>query len=1218
MSKPDLQTTLEVILAERILVLDGAMGTELQRYTLGEDDYRRGHFESHPRDLKGNHDLLALTRPDVIAEVHDAYLAAGADIIETNTFSSTRIAQADYDLQHTVRDLNLAAARLAKRCAEAWTAKTPEKPRFVAGAIGPMNRTLSLSPDVNDPGYRAVEFTEVRDAYREQIDALIEGGVDLLLAETVFDTLNLKACIVAAEEAFEALGRRLPLMISVTITDRSGRTLSGQTVAAFWHSVAHAKPLSVGVNCALGAELMRPYVAELASLATCFVSCYPNAGLPNAFGEYDEQPVATAAQLEEFAQAGLVNVVGGCCGTSPAHIAAIAERVKTLPPRQRVTADTTRSCYAGLEPLVIDADTGFVMIGERTNVTGSKKFARLIKEDKYGEALDVALEQVRGGANVLDVNMDEGMLDSEAAMARFLKLVASEPEISRIPIMIDSSKWTVLEAGLQCVQGKAIVNSISLKEGEADFLDKARKIRRYGAAVVCMAFDEQGQAESVERKVEICARAYKLLTEQAGFDPTDIVFDPNVLAIATGIEEHDRFAINFIEATRIIKERCPGARVSGGISNLSFSFRGNDVVREAIHSVFLYHATRAGLDMGIVNAGQLAVYDDIPKDLFELVEDVVFAKRPDATERLVAFAETVKEGAKRQVVDLSWRDAPVAKRLEYALVKGMLDYIEQDVEEARIELGRPLAVIEGPLMDGMKVVGDLFGQGKMFLPQVVKSARAMKRGVAWLTPFMEAEADGKPRKAQGKVILATVKGDVHDIGKNIVGVVLRCNDYEVIDLGVMVPTPKILEAAKAENADVVGLSGLITPSLDEMVGAAKEMQRLGMTTPLLIGGATTSSQHTAVKIAPHYAAPTAHVLDASRVIGVVSDLLDDQRRVTFDAANRKEQARLRGIYGNRRVKPVLPLEEARARRPRLDHGPHTITNPSVIGQRELRSVPLAELVPYIDWTFFFTAWELKGRFPGILEHATYGQAARELYANGQEILQRLVDEQLLTANAVWGIWPANADGDDVVLFDERGDHEVARFPMLRQQQAHEDGSPNWCLADFVAPLDGGVRDYVGAFAVTAGIGAEALARRYEDAHDDYNAILVKALADRLHADARLAFGYGKDEDLSRDDIIHERYRGIRPAHGYPACPDHTEKRTLFSLLGAEKLGLGLTEHCAMTPAASVSGLYFAHPDSRYFSLGKIDRDQVEDYARRKGMSVDEIEAWLAPNLGYER
>jgi 5-methyltetrahydrofolate--homocysteine methyltransferase len=1227
MASPDTQATLQNLVAQRVLVLDGAMGTMIQRRKLTEADYRGTQFRDHPYELKGNSDLLVLTRPDVIREIHEEYLAAGADIIETNTFTATSIAQADYHLEHIVYDLNVAGAQVARAAADAWTKRDPGKPRFVAGSIGPTNRTLSMSPKVNDPAFRAVTFDQMRAAYAEQVRGLIDGGVDVILAETVFDTLNLKACLVAIEEVFAEKGVRLPVMLSVTIIDQSGRTMSGQTIDAFWTSVEHAKPFSVGINCGLGATQMRPFLVELAKIADSYVSCYPNAGLPNAFGEYDEQPETTGALLREFAASGLANIVGGCCGTTPDHIRAIARATADLAPARKPGPQSGEKLarFSGLETLTIRPESNFLMIGERTNVTGSAKFAELIKKGDFQAATEVALDQVRGGANILDVNMDEGMLDSEAAMTTFLNLIATEPEIARIPIMIDSSKWSVIEAGLKCVQGKGIVNSISLKEGEEDFLKKARIIQRYGAGVVVMAFDEQGQAETVERKVSICQRAYKLLTEKLGFNPLDIIFDPNILAVATGIEEHNGFAVNFIEATKIIKATCPGARVSGGVSNLSFSFRGNNVVREAMHAVFLYHAIRAGMDMGIVNAGQLAVYEEIPRDLLERVEDVILNRRPDATERLVEFAERVKGKGKKKEVDLAWRDAPVEQRLAHALVTGTVDFIEQDTEEARQKYGRPLAIIEGPLMDGMKTVGDLFGAGKMFLPQVVKSARAMKRAVAYLTPFMEAEKAAGAGRSNGRIVLATVKGDVHDIGKNIVAVVLGCNNYEVIDLGVMVPAEKILQAAVEQQADIVGLSGLITPSLDEMVAVAKEMERRGMTLPLLIGGATTSRQHTAVKIAPEYGQPVVHVLDASRAVNVVASLLDPKQKGDYDRANREEQARLREIHAHKRSRPLVGYDVARANRARIEWRAEDLPVPAFTGRRVLTDYPLAEIAKYIDWTFFFTAWELRGTFPAILEHPEQGEAARELYRNATALLEKIIADRSLRANAVYGFWPAASEGDDIVLYAD-GAHarEVARFPMLRQQQAKTDDKPYLSLSDFVAPKESGLRDHVGAFAVTI-LGAEELAKRYEQAHDDYNAIMVKALADRLaeafaellHQRARREWGYGADEDLSNEDLIAERYRGIRPAFGYPACPDHSEKRTLFALLDAPAVGVTLTESCAMTPAASVSGIYLAHPEARYFNVGRIDADQARAYAARKGVSLDEVEKWLGPSLGYD-
>ncbi len=1221
-------------LAGRILVLDGAMGTMIQRRHLEDADFRGARFATHERDLKGNNDLLVLTRPDVLAEIHAEYLAAGSDLIETNTFSSTAIAQADYGLEALAYELNLESARLATRVAAEWTARTPDRPRFVAGALGPTNKALSLSPKVDDPAFRSASFDEVRLAYRDQVRGLLDGGVHLLLVETIFDTLTAKAALVAIEEEFEARRARVPLMISVTITDRSGRTLSGQTLDAFYTSIEHVRPFSVGINCALGAREMRPYMAELSRLATSYVSCYPNAGLPNAFGEYDEQADETGALLAEFARAGFLNIVGGCCGTTPAHIAAIAKAVAGLPPRvpptPETTAHATYSRYSGLETLVLRPESNFQMVGERTNVTGSRKFARLVQSNDWAATADVALEQVRGGANILDVNMDEGMLDSEASMTHFLNYIATEPEIARLPIMIDSSKWSVIEAGLKCVQGKAVVNSISLKEGEADFLHKARTVRRYGAAMIVMAFDEQGQADTIARKVAICQRAYRLLTEQAGVDPLDIIFDPNVLAIATGLEEHNDYAVNFIEATRRIKAACPGVRISGGISNLSFSFRGNDLVREAIHSAFLFHAIEAGLDMGIVNAGQLVVYADIPPALLTHVEDIIFNRRPDATERMVAYAEQVRGAGSKRELDLSWREAPVAQRLAHALVHGVVDFIEQDTEEARAALGRPLLVIEGPLMDGMKVVGDLFGAGKMFLPQVVKSARAMKRAVAYLEPFMDAEKEAGTARKQGTVLLATVKGDVHDIGKNIVGVVLGCNGYEVIDLGVMASCDTILKTAVAKQVDIVGLSGLITPSLDEMVYVAREMKTRGMRVPLLIGGATTSRQHTAVKIAPMYGEPVVYVPDASRVVDVMNSLLGSDGRATFDAANRREQQDLRTRHAQRQERPTLPYSRALANRLRFDVSTPPPA-PSFHGARQVE-VPLAALVPYIDWTFFFTAWELKGRFPAILDDPAQGAAARELYDNAQTLLGQIVADRSFIARGVYGFWPAASDGDDIVVYQPGTSgqgpgprQELTRFPMLRQQEAIADDKPNRSLADFVAPRDCGVPDYIGAFAVTAGIGADAVVQRFEAALDDYQAIIAKALADRLaeafaeylHAQARRDWGYGADETLTPDELAAETYRGIRPAFGYPACPDHTEKRRLFDLLGAEAIGMALTESFAMTPAASVSGLYFSSPQARYFAIQRVGSDQVADYAKRKGLPTREMERWLRPVLNYE-
>ncbi len=1211
-------------LEQRILVLDGAMGTMIQRRRLQEGDYRGERFAQHPRELKGNNDLLVLTRPDVVTAIHEEYLEAGADLIETDTFNATSISQADFGTESPAYEHNVEAARLARKVADAWTVRTPDRPRWVAGSIGPTNRSLSISPRVEDPAFRAVTFDQVREAYAEQVRGLLDGGCDALLAETVFDTLNLKACALAIEQVFEETGRRIPVLLSMTVTDRSGRTLSGQTIEAFWISVAHVRPAAIGLNCALGAREMRPWLAELASVAACPVICYPNAGLPNAFGEYDERPEETALLLREFAEAGLVNLVGGCCGTTPDHIRSIATAVQGLPPR-RVPPQSDAPSFAGLEPLVIRPDSNFIMIGERTNVTGSKRFARLILDGDYAAALQVARDQVRGGANILDVCMDEAMLDAEQAMRTFLQHLASEPEIARLPIMLDSSRWSVLEAGLQCLQGKGIVNSLSLKEGEDAFLDKARRVRRYGAAVVVMAFDETGQADTPDRKVAVCERAYRLLIDRAGFEPRDIVFDPNVLAVATGIEEHDHYGVAFLEATRRLRERCPGTLVSGGISNLSFSFRGNDVVREAMHAAFLYHAIRAGLHMGIVNAGQLALYEQIPSDLLERVEDVILARRPDATERLVELAARVKGTADRRQQDLAWRNAPVEERLIHAMVQGIDEHVGADVEEARGKLGDALRVIEGPLMDGMKAVGELFGAGKMFLPQVVKSARVMKKGVASLLPHLHAEDARGARRAQGKILLATVKGDVHDIGKNIVGVVLGCNGYEVVDLGVMVPADAILRAAVDQRVDAIGLSGLITPSLDEMAHVAKEMKRLGMRLPLLIGGATTSRQHTAVKIAPEYGEPVVHVPDASRAAGVLSSLLDPVRRHDFVEANRSEQNRLREQHARKLSQPLVPLARARAHGLRLSWSDADLPDPSFVGSRVVEEIPLAELARYIDWTFFFTAWELKGRYPQILEHPRYGEAARDLYAQARALLDRIVEEKLLTARAVYGFWPANADGDDIVLYETAVDRTpIARFPMLRQQQQKSDDAPFQCLADLVAPISSGRLDHVGAFAVTAGIGADALVHRFEQEHDDYRAIATKALADRLaeaaaewlHERVRREWGFGA-ESLSNEDLIAERYRGIRPAFGYPACPDHTEKDTLFRLLDAQASGIHLTASFAMSPAASVSGIYLSHPDARYFNVGRIGRDQVQDYARRKGMTPAQVEQWLAPNLGYD-
>ena len=1204
---------LREILDQRIVVHDGAWGVLIHRRGLSEAEYRGERLRDHARDVKGDPDLLNLTRPDLVAEIHDAYFAAGADLATTNTFTATSIGQADYALEALAPEMSLEGARLARRAADEWTRRTPERPRFVAGALGPLNVSLSVSPKVDDAAYRSVTFDEVRETYAEQVTALAEGGVDLLLVETIFDTLNAKAAIVAARD----VAPDLPLWLSFTAIDKSGRNLSGQTAEAFWVSVEHARPLIAGVNCSLGATEMRPFLEGLARVADTYVSCYPNAGLPNAMGEHDEQPGDTSRYLRAFAEDGLVNVVGGCCGTTPEHIRQIASAVEGIPQR-RVPVRRPATRWSGLEPFELGPDTGFVMVGERTNVTGSARFRSLVEAGDLEAAVEVALEQVRSGANALDVNMDADLLDGEQVMTRFLNLLATEPEAARLPVMVDSSRWSVLEAGLKCLQGKGIVNSLSLKEGEAPFLEHARRVRAYGAGVVVMAFDEQGQAETVERKVEICARAFRLLVDEAGFAPEDIVFDPNVLAVATGIEEHNEFAKAFIEALPLIKERCPGARTSGGISNLSFAFRGNQHVREAMHAAFLYHAIRAGLDMGIVNAGLLMVYEDIEPELLERVEDVLFNRRDDATERLVELAGRFAGETTRREEDLTWRDAPVEKRLEHALVHGVVDFIEADVEEARQAVARPLDVIEGPLMDGMRVVGDLFGSGRMFLPQVVKSARAMKRAVAYLEPFMEAEKGGNGRAA-GRVVLATVKGDVHDIGKNIVGVVLGCNNYEVVDLGVMVAADKILDTAVEQDCDVVGLSGLITPSLDEMVMVAKDMERRGLELPLLIGGATTSRQHTAVRIAPEYAQPTVHVLDASRVIGVVNSLLDPVRRSTLDGENRAEQDRLRALHAERERKPLLPLRAARERRTPIAWHAEDLAVPAFLGTR-LVEPPLEELRAYIDWTFFFHVWELKGRYPAILDDAEKGPVARELLGAANELLDRIVAERLFVARGVHGFWRAAAEGDDLVF--RNGDGDV-RFPMLRQQGAHDDSRPNRSLADFLAPDETGLEDHAGAFAV--GIhGADELAATFESDGDDYNAIMAKALADRLaeafaewlHEQSRRAW-YAPDEELGAEELVAERFRGIRPAFGYPACPDHSAKGPLFSLLGAGDAGLELTESFATTPGASVSGIYLGHPSARYFSIGRVGRDQVEDYAERKGEPLATAERWLRQNLAYD-
>lgn len=1230
-TETDIFAALNAAARERILVLDGAMGTMIQGLKLDEAGYRGARFADWAQDVKGNNDLLNLTQPDAVRDIHLEYFLSGADIVETNTFSSTTIAQADYGMEALAYELNVEGARLAKDAARLAEARDGRR-RFVAGAIGPTNRTASISPDVNDPGFRAVTFDGLADAYGEQARGLLDGGSDILLIETIFDTLNAKAAVFAIEGLFEERGIRVPVMISGTITDLSGRTLSGQTPSAFWFALRHAQPFSIGLNCALGAKEMRAHIAEIGRVADTLVCAYPNAGLPNEFGMYDESPEAMGALVGEFAASGLVNIVGGCCGTTPAHIRAIAEAV--APHRPRAIPDLpARLRLSGLEPFELTPEIPFVNVGERTNVTGSAKFRKLITNGDFPAALAVAREQVESGAQVIDVNMDEGLLDSQAAMVSFLNLVAAEPDIARVPVMVDSSKWDIIEAGLKCIQGKGIVNSISLKEGEENFRAQARLVRRYGAAVVVMAFDEQGQADTYERKTEICARAYRILTQEVGLPAEDIIFDPNIFAVATGIEEHSAYGVFFIEATRWIRQNLPHAHISGGVSNLSFSFRGNEPVREAMHAVFLYHAIQAGMDMGIVNAGQLAVYDKIAPDLREACEDVVLNRRADGTERLLALAESFKgSGREKKEADLTWRTWPVEKRLEHALVNGITEFVEVDTEEARLSVARPLHVIEGPLMAGMNVVGDLFGAGKMFLPQVVKSARVMKQAVAYLMPFMEAEKaanGGSERSAAGKILMATVKGDVHDIGKNIVGVVLQCNNYEVIDLGVMVPTQKILEVARKEQVDVIGLSGLITPSLDEMVSVASEMEREGFDVPLLIGGATTSRVHTAVKIAPRYDRGQAvYVTDASRAVGVVSSLLNPETRDTYKADVRAEYVKLADAHARAdEAKQRVPLAKARDNALKLDFGT-VAPKPTFLGTRVFEQYDLADLVPAIDWTPFFQSWELTGRYPAILEDDVVGETARALFKDAQAMLERIVAEKWLTAKAVIGFWPANAVGDDIVLFrDDTRKTPLATLHTLRQQLARREGRANLALADFVAPVSSGVPDYVGGFAVTTGIGEEERTNAFKAANDDYSAILLKALADRLaeafaermHQRVRTEFwAYAPDEALSNEDLIAERYRGIRPAPGYPAQPDHTEKATLFSLLDAtSRIGLQLTESYAMWPGAAVSGLYFGHPESAYFGIGRIERDQVEDYARRKGWSVAEAERWLAPTLNYD-
>ena len=1215
-------------LKERILILDGGMGTMIQSYKLEESDYRGERFADWPQDLKGNNDLLILTRPDAISAIEKAYFDAGADIVETNTFNATRVSQADYGMEELVYELNVEGARLARQAADAKTVETPDKPRFVAGVLGPTSRTCSLSPDVNNPGYRNVTFDELVENYTEATRGLIEGGSDLILIETIFDTLNAKAAIFAVQGVFEEIGFELPIMISGTITDASGRTLSGQTTEAFWNSVRHANPISVGLNCALGAKELRPYLEELSNKAETHVSAHPNAGLPNAFGEYDESPEEMARVVEEFASSGFLNIVGGCCGTTPAHIETIAKAVAGHAPR--AIPDIPKACrLSGLEPFTIDRSSLFVNVGERTNITGSARFARLIREDNYTEALEVALQQVEAGAQVIDINMDEGMLDSKKAMVTFLNLIAGEPDISRVPIMIDSSKWEVIEAGLKCIQGKGIVNSISMKEGVEQFKEHAKLCKRYGAAVVVMAFDEAGQADTAARKKEICQRSYDILVNEVGFPPEDIIFDPNIFAIATGIEEHNNYAVDFIEACAFIRDNLPHALTSGGVSNVSFSFRGNNPVREAIHSVFLYYAIQNGLTMGIVNAGQLEIYDEIPKVLRDAVEDVVLNRTSNGTEALLTIADEFKgDGSVKEAETEEWRNYSVEKRLEHALVKGITTHIVQDTEECRQQCARPIEVIEGPLMSGMNVVGDLFGSGKMFLPQVVKSARVMKQAVAHLIPFIEAEKGDKP-EAKGKILMATVKGDVHDIGKNIVGVVLGCNGYDVVDMGVMVPAEKILQTAIAEKCDIVGLSGLITPSLDEMVHVAREMQRQGFNLPLMIGGATTSKAHTAVKIDPHYKNDAVvYVTDASRAVGVATTLLSKELKPAFATKTREEYAMIRERTANRSARTErLTYANAIAAKPQFDWSDYSPVKPTFVGRKVLEDIDLRTLVDYIDWTPFFIAWDLAGKYPRILKDEVVGEAATALFGDAQAILNKLIDEKLIKARAVFGFWPANqVDEDDVEVFTENGE-ALATLHHLRQQTVKTDGKPNFSLADFVAPKGSGVTDYIGGFITTAGIGAEEVAKAYQDAGDDYNSIMVKALADRLaeacaewlHEQVRKSWwGYAPEEQLSNEELIKEQYKGIRPAPGYPACPDHTEKAALFELLDADGVSqVTLTEHFAMFPTAAVSGWYFAHPQAQYFAVGKIDKDQAESYSKRKGQELAVTERWLMPNLGYD-
>lgn len=1225
MNSTQLQNYLNQQLKKRLLILDGGMGTMIQSYDLQEKDYRGERFKDFPHDLKGNNDLLILTQPQIIKEIHRAYLDAGADLLETNNFNSTSISQADYHLEDIVYELNYEGARLARSVADEVTQLTPDQPRFVIGILGPTNRTCSLSPDVNDPGYRNVTFDELVVSYTESIRGLVDGGADMLMIETIFDTLNCKAAIFAVDQYFAQHSIALPLMISGTITDASGRTLSGQTTAAFWHSVRHAKPFSIGLNCALGTDAMRPYIQELSKMADTYVSMHANAGLPNAFGGYDETPAQMATVVHEYAELGFINIVGGCCGTTPRHIQAIKDIVKNISPR--TPPIIPKACrLSGLESLTIDDNSLFVNVGERTNVTGSLKFAELIRTDNYTAALEVARDQVANGAQVIDINMDEGMLDAEAAMVKFLNLIASEPDIARVPIMIDSSKWSVIEAGLKCIQGKGIINSISLKDGETAFIEKAILAKRYGAAVVVMAFDEKGQADTVARKMAICKRSYDILVNKVNFPPEDIIFDPNIFAIATGIEEHNNYAVDFIEAIRYIKKELSYALISGGVSNVSFSFRGNNPIREAIHAAFLYHAIEAGMDMGIVNAGNLAIYADIPKDLLERVEDVILNRRPDATERLLEVAHSVKGQTKTKQEDLTWRTKPVRERLSHALVNGINTFIEEDTEAARVELNSPLAVIEGPLMDGMNIVGDLFGAGKMFLPQVVKSARVMKQAVAYLTPFLEA-CKTEQHQAKGKIILATVKGDVHDIGKNIVGVVLRCNDYDVTDLGVMVSCEKILETAQKEKANIIGLSGLITPSLEEMTHVAKEMERLKFSLPLLIGGATTSRAHTAIKIEPHYSGPTIHVVDASRAVSVATSLLSATQSKEFIQHHREEYSKLRERHAHKKSEnEFITLEAARQNKLVTDWKTYQPPKPTFQGTKLFIDYSLQEIVPFIDWTPFFQTWELAGRYPDILKDPVVGQAAQTLFHDAQVMLRKLIDEKWIQANAIIGLFPANSvNDDDIEIYtNEKRDQVLARFHMLRQQTQKPSGKPNLCLADYVAPKSSGRADYLGAFAVTSGINLDKHTHLLEEHNDDYSSILLKALADRLaeafaecmHQRIRREFwAYAPTEHLDNKAIIQEQYRGIRPAPGYPACPDHTEKPALFSLLNVTKsTGILLTENFAMLPASSVCGYYFSHPESTYFGIGKIDQDQIIDYAKRKKMDLTLARRWLAPHL----